>query len=708
MISSPLDAQALAELFEEFLETEFTFLYADELAVEVAAMPREKQDFILQWTKSAAAVNPELAFQFARRAGSELEHHDREMIAAWCLEAMDCYDRSGLHAAMDTIRNLDEFLRQGYKRASASLFEDAVPVLLPFVQGLSGRSMKIEQDEVAWTDGETLYLPELMAFLDDKSDNFQLYKILVTFLWSQMRFGTLNQPLAEIFAKYDDPVKAQSLFFNLEKQRLEAKIADELPGLFKNIQYFSNELKTGSEAISEQVISDLQQKQAGLEETLRWLDQLYYEVGEIPPPLCFHGELKPEEAWKARELRLLREKARLRDSLRVIMEEVEEGAEDREIPDSFEVRETDETPEERLESLQIELTLDDQPMPIPDHVKSLLRSVLLDFGEIPPDYLVPAGEGEYDAELLQDAELNPEDVWAGTYHEEGAFHYREWDAARQTYKKNWCVMRELEIEHDDTGFYQQTMEKYGGHIHSLRQTFEMLRGEDRVLKRQLFGDDVDIDALVEAWGDVCAGREMTQHLFTRMHKDDRNIAVMFMVDMSGSTRGWINEAEREALILMAEALETLGDRYAIYGFSGWTRKRCEVFRIKSFEDQWDEAAKARTCGIEPKDYTRMGVAIRHLTHKLAQVDARVKLLITLSDGKPDDYDLEYRGQYGIEDTRQALLEARRENIHPFCITIDKEGQDYLPHMYGKANYIVIDEVRKLPVKVSDIYRKLTS
>jgi nitric oxide reductase NorD protein len=201
---------------------------------------------------------------------------------------------------------------------------------------------------------------------------------------------------------------------------------------------------------------------------------------------------------------------------------------------------------------------------------------------------------------------------------------------------------------------------------------------------------------------------MTQHLFTRMHKDERNIAVMFMVDMSGSTRGWINDAEREALILMAEALEKLGDRYAIYGFSGWTRKRCEVFRVKDFDDAWDDRAKARTCGIEPKDYTRMGVAIRHLSTKLAQVDARIKLLITLSDGKPDDYDLEYRGHYGIEDTRQALLEARRDNIHAFCITIDKEGQEYLPHMYGKANYIVIDEISKLPVKVSDIYRKLTS
>jgi nitric oxide reductase NorD protein len=103
----------------------------------------------------------------------------------------------------------------------------------------------------------------------------------------------------------------------------------------------------------------------------------------------------------------------------------------------------------------------------------------------------------------------------------------------------------------------------------------------------------------------------------------------------------------------------------------------------------------------------MGVTIRHLSRLLNEVDARTRLLITLSDGKPDDYD-NYRGTYGIEDTRQALIEAKREGIHPFCITIDTESRDYLTHMYGAVNFTVIDEVRQLPLKVSDIYRRLTT
>jgi nitric oxide reductase NorD protein len=240
----------------------------------------------------------------------------------------------------------------------------------------------------------------------------------------------------------------------------------------------------------------------------------------------------------------------------------------------------------------------------------------------------------------------------------------------------------------------------------LRKTFEALRGEQQWLRRQSDGDDVDLDALIEARAEMRVGHELSDRLFTRQHKLARQVAVLFMVDMSGSTKGWINDAEREALVLLCEALEVLGDNYAIYGFSGQTRRRCEIYRIKRFGEPYDDSVRGRIGAIAPKDYTRMGVAIRHLTRVLSAVEARTRLLITLSDGKPDDYD-GYRGEYGIEDTRQALIEARRAGIHPFCITIDESGRDYLPHMYGAVNWTLVDDVRRLPLKVSDIYRRLT-
>lgn len=132
-----------------------------------------------------------------------------------------------------------------------------------------------------------------------------------------------------------------------------------------------------------------------------------------------------------------------------------------------------------------------------------------------------------------------------------------------------------------------------------------------------------------------------------------------------------------------------------------------MYRVKRFEDRYDEEVRARIAGIAPHDYTRMGVAIRHLSALLNRVEARSRLLITLSDGKPDDYGGEYRGEYGIEDTRRALIESKQSGIHPFCITIDREGQEYLPHMYGPVNYTVVDSVEKLPYKVSEVYRRLT-
>ena len=103
----------------------------------------------------------------------------------------------------------------------------------------------------------------------------------------------------------------------------------------------------------------------------------------------------------------------------------------------------------------------------------------------------------------------------------------------------------------------------------------------------------------------------------------------------------------------------------------------------------------------------MGTPIRHFTRLLSRVDAKVRLLVLLTDGKPEDYD-DYKGEYAIEDTRHALIEAKMAGIHPFCITIDREAQEYMGHMFGEINYTFINDVRKLPLRVPEIYRLLTS
>ena len=689
---------------DEILEVEFSFLHTEPVAQGLAALPPEQQRVALQWTRRVASTNIQLAYEFSVRACQAFQIMDDDMMSAWCLQAMDTYDSSGLHPAMEVIKDLQGFIEFGHLRAHAAMLEQASPILNPFVQGLSGRRLSIEEDAVAWTNGEVIYLPEMVASLGTQAQNFQLYKAIATHLWAHTRYGSLNIDPQQQFAVYEDQQRAVQWFQVLETWRIQAHLQRDLPGLFRQMQQLQQALgKHDWNSILAHHASVLQDLSSSVEDSLGMISRLY----AIDPPAlpCYAGEMDLFAAWEARKLRIRKDEARFKDALRVIADDLSRDAEDE--PASFSLQEKSNT-DDPSELPELELIVADQVLSVPEHVKQLISSIQLDLTEIPEDYLQPAGEGEYDPSLLEDESLDPEDVWGGVYHEEGAFFYDEWDFGRQHYRKNWCVLRELNMQGGDHAFYAQTKDKYRGLIHSLHRTFEVLRGEDKILRRQPDGEDIDIDAFVEALADMQSGMEMTDRVFSRMHKDERNIAVLFMVDMSGSTKGWINEAERESLVLLAESLRILGDRYAIYGFSGWARKRCEVYKVKGFEDPMDDAVKANIDAIEAKDYTRMGAPIRHFTQMLAQVEARTKLLITLSDGKPDDYDHYYRGEYGIEDTRQALFEARIAGIHPFCITIDKEGADYLPHMYGRANYVVLDDVAKLPLKVSDIYRKITT
>jgi nitric oxide reductase NorD protein len=319
---------------------------------------------------------------------------------------------------------------------------------------------------------------------------------------------------------------------------------------------------------------------------------------------------------------------------------------------------------------------------------------------------VPAGPGAWQPTDRQGDEAGRED--ALTSHREPHRRYDEWDWRRRAYRRGWCHLFEVDLAPGDPDYVAKVSLRNTAAIRQIRRRFEMLRGEDRLLGRQPEGEEVDVDALVEAVGDAASGSEPSARLFCRRIRNERSLAAMFMVDMSGSTKGWVNDAEREALVMLCEALETLGDAYAIYGFSGWTRTRCDIYPVKRFDEAYDAAVRARIAAIEAKDYTRMGVAIRHLTQLLAAQPARHRLLVTLSDGRPDDFGDEYRGHYGIEDTRRALQEAHCRGVRSYCVTIDRHGADYLPRLYGPAHYTVLDDAQKLPLKVADIYRRLTT
>jgi nitric oxide reductase NorD protein len=703
---SQLSEKEIRQRLDDCLEVEFSFRNTAPIAACLKSLDAVRQRFVLDWVNRIASTHIEIAYQFAEQSLEALRLMDYPMIEAWVLQAMDSYDREGLHSALKVIQQIDLFVQQGRERASGSVYDEQVGVLLPFVQGLAGRKLKLAQGEQLYTDTETIYLPAVMAHLSDPRDNFLLYKAALAYHWAQVRFGSYHIELLEYLSEHPTPDLALRCYHALETERLNSRLARELPGLYREMQRLQGLLtgeQTANHGYWHELVSDLRVPTASAMDSLSRVPAMLSQPH--PPVCCFQGQLKPKLALQVMAHRIEREKAQLRVALKALEDDLQEGGGEEENRSShFQVQQK-QTPMQ--EEMEVELLLHGKSMPLPESVKGTLTSIIQDLGEIPDDYLIPAGPGECDLKVNEERLLDPEEVWSTTYHEDGAFLYNEWDYRRKHYRKNWCVMREMSVKPVYDGFADRVGMKYRRLLSNLRKSFEALRDEDRLLKRQAYGDGVDIDAFVEAWADVHTGLEMSDRLFTRMHRDERNIAVIFMVDMSGSTQGWINEAEREALVLLAEALESLGDRYAIYGFTGMTRKRCEVFPVKQFDEPYDAEVKARISGIRPGDYTRMGAAIRHLSFRLGEVQARTKLLITLSDGKPDDYHDDYRSEYGVEDTRQALFEARRSGIHPFCITIDERAQDYLPHMYGAANYTVISEVEKLPLKVSDIYKKLT-
>ncbi|HFD80980.1 MAG TPA: methyltransferase domain-containing protein [Gammaproteobacteria bacterium] len=703
----PLTAAQLEERLDAHM---ISIGAAEGPARALADHPRETQDFVLRCAAMVARTSSGMAFNFVAHVCGALRLMDEAGVEAWLLHCMDVYDTRGLHPAVAAFKEVEGFARSYRARQTGVAFEDVAGVLEAFVHGLNGRRLKLEAGEHPYTDSETIFLPPTLSRFEGRDANFQLYKAMVVHQWAQTWFGTWRLDVAAAVDRYADSERALACFHGLETLRLDACIERQLPGIHRQMRPLRAATDAGMDQRWRLAAAQLGRPGATVDDSLGLLDSVL--DAPLPEPAAYQGVLRPQEVARVRKARIDADRQRFRMVLMKLKQELRPD-EDAGAPES-EQQEADGGLPFRLKKVEaqdsvdgfaFEIELDGRPVPAPGNVRSVMASILQDLGDIPEEYLHAAGDGAYFAG--DTGERSAEDVWKGTYHEEGAFLYNEWDYERQNYRKNWAVVREMDVHPSYDHFVDRTLHKYRGLAMELRRTFEALRGEDRLLKKQPYGDDVDIDALVEALADARHGEEMSERLFTKLHKLERDIAVMFMVDMSGSTKGWINDAEREALALLCESLETLGDRYAIYGFSGMTRKRCEIYRVKRFDEPYDETVRARISGIRPRDYTRMGATIRHLGGLLNEVEARTRLLVTLSDGKPDDYDA-YRGAYGIEDTRMALIEAKRSGIHPFCITIDTEARDYLSHMYGAVNYAVIDEVRKLPLKVSDIYRRLTS
>ncbi|MBI3802106.1 MAG: hypothetical protein HY268_34690, partial [Deltaproteobacteria bacterium] len=281
--------------------------------------------------------------------------------------------------------------------------------------------------------------------------------------------------------------------------------------------------------------------------------------------------------------------------------------------------------------------------------------------------------------------------------------YDEWDYQIEDYRAQWCQLRELPLAGDEGAFFSRTLAAYADLTPDIKREFQRLRPRMyRQIKGLEDGEEIDLDAAVAARVDLRTGTAPSSKLYVARQPLERDVAVLFMLDMSASTDARLAERDdtrvidvmKEAVVLLSTALEEIGDVYAIYGFSSHGRRNVEVYPIKSFAETLSPEVKARVGGVTPKRSTRMGTAVRHATRKLKDLSCRAKLLVLLSDGYPEDADYgrdKDTPTYGLRDTMMALREAERAGILSFCLTVDKGGHDYLREMCQPSRYLVIED-----------------
>jgi len=329
------------------------------------------------------------------------------------------------------------------------------------------------------------------------------------------------------------------------------------------------------------------------------------------------------------------------------------------------------------------------------------------------------------------------------------FYYDEWDFRAGDYKPRWCRVVEYAVSEGMPQYYEQTLAKYASLAAQTRRQFELLRPEMfRKVKRLLDGEDFDLDAVTEYVTERRAGHTPSGKIYWRRNKVQRDVSVAFLLDMSASTDeeiakherrygqdefdddprryfSWwmarraqelltppkrIIDLEKESIVILIKAMETIGDTYGIYGFSGYGRDNVECYVVKDMDEMLSEHVKKRIDKIAPVRSTRMGPAIRHATSKLEMQDSKVRILFLVSDGRPQDHGYgrdRTEKEYAIHDTHTALLEAKRNGIVPFCLTVDRYGHDYLKQMCQDMAYAVVPDIESLPSRITTLYRQLT-
>ena len=286
----------------------------------------------------------------------------------------------------------------------------------------------------------------------------------------------------------------------------------------------------------------------------------------------------------------------------------------------------------------------------------------------------------------------------------------EWDYKKQQLQKDHC--RIIPMKSKDAEATELPL-RLKAQVRKIRRQFEILQPQRHWVNRQNEGTELDLESYINFMADRKHGRVNNDApVYRNLHKQSRDLSCLLLADLSLSTDAYINNSTRvidvvrDSLFLFSEALSATKDRFALHGFSSRNRNHVRFYQIKKFDEPHSNDIRGFIEAVRPGYYTRMGAAIRYASQLLEKEASSQKLLLILTDGKPNDLD-KYEGRYGIEDTRQAILEAEQKGLQPFCITIDEKAEDYLPYLFGKNSYILVRNAQELPNKLTQLYIRLT-
>ena len=715
---------------------------------------------VLALTKEIAAIDGEAALACFRSSSRALRSVSIEQFEAWA--------RRGLTAGRADTRARRSYFsletRGSYEAllsGSNGLALDTVQHLLRlYVEALTGREVEIAAlaavpDEARIDDGRTIHLPSLVNEFGDEDLDFRLYKVLAAHAAGQIEFGTYDRggmlPAAhsaitaryskenvdaldafaipdemlqvgleaqetarisadqigyrEVLKIFPQPQLARRVFGTLENGRIDRRLRRTYRGLTRDLDLIRQHLSRSRPRINEM---------PGSLVPFELLFQITMLGGARDDARIAYGQIVSELETIVSEY-LTREQSTVADTLMATTRVYDLFQNVIPVDDSVQQVETPEDqsePDEDSAATEQMRQRESQTMPQRRDARELFNA-----------WNDPSPEGDPDeltgAESWSEADT-PEHVLAEG---EVAYNYDEWDRELTDHRMGWCRVVEKKVKQGDRAFVEQTKERYKGVISSIRHQFQLMKPENLTrVANEVDGEEFDLNAVIDYVIDRRADGQQSERIYTKRLRRRRDVAVSFLLDQSSSTARTIGrhplqpytrpgrriiEIEKEGLVLMSEALEAVGDVYAINGFTSEGRRNVKFYVVKDFDEKYSDEVRRRIGGINYQNNTRLGAAIRHATAKLAKQDARTRLLIVLSDGRPYDHDYG-DARYAREDTREALRQAKNEGITPFCITIDRESEAELRDLYGEIGYTIIDDVLSLPERLPGIYRRLTT